>query len=91
MFKNVFIKVSISTGGKSKNQGAASNSTKKSANSKNGTSLMKCKLLAQIEKLTLPLNTLDQLIDELGGPKRVAEITGRKKRCVQSNGKVNIE
>jgi len=48
-------------------------------------------LLARIEKLgtNLPPNTLDQLIDELGGPENVAEMTGRKGRVVQNdNGQV---
>ena len=52
---------------------------------------MKERLLAQIEQLgtILPPNTLDQLIDELGGPENVAEMTGRKGRVVQNeNGQV---
>lgn len=55
---------------------------------------MKERLLAQIEQLgtILPPNTLDQLIDELGGPENVAEMTGRKGRVVQNeNGQVQYE
>lgn len=38
---------------------------------------MKRELLAGIEKLgeMLPANTLDELIDELGGPENVAEVS----------------
>ena len=37
---------------------------------------MKRELLARVEKLgdSLPPNSLDQLIDELGGPESVAEV-----------------
>jgi hypothetical protein len=52
---------------------------------------IKKRLLEEIEKLAavLPHNTLDRLIDELGGPDNVAEMTGRKGRVVQSdNGQV---
>lgn len=40
------------------------------------TSLVKAELLAAVERLgsRLPPNTLDQLIDELGGPQFVAEV-----------------
>lgn len=39
--------------------------------------LMKRDLLEQLEKLSedLPPNTLDELIDELGGPENVAEVS----------------
>ncbi len=46
---------------------------------------LKEEMLRRIERLgsELPANTLDQLIDELGGPENVAEMTGRKGRVVQ--------
>ena len=55
---------------------------------------MKEELLRKIEKLgdKLPPNTLDQLIDELGGPENVAEMTGRKGRVVQNeDGSIQYE
>lgn len=55
---------------------------------------MKEQLLAAIERLgcKLPPNTLDQLIDELGGPDNVAEMTGRKGRVIQTEeGQIQYE
>lgn len=55
---------------------------------------MKKELLSQVEDLgeRLPPNTLDQLIDEFGGPENVAEMTGRKGRVVQTeDGTIQYE
>ncbi|XP_055317524.1 protein strawberry notch isoform X2 [Sitodiplosis mosellana] len=55
---------------------------------------LKEELLKKIEKLgdRLPPNTLDQLIDELGGPENVAEMTGRKGRVIQTeDGQIQYE
>ncbi|XP_031204814.1 protein strawberry notch homolog 2 isoform X2 [Mastomys coucha] len=51
-------------------------------------------LLAKVRALgrELPVNTLDQLIHQLGGPERVAEMTGRKGRVVsRPDGSVVFE
>ncbi|XP_048115887.1 protein strawberry notch homolog 1 isoform X1 [Alosa alosa] len=55
---------------------------------------MKRHLLEELEKLSeqLPPNTLDELIDELGGPENVAEMTGRKGRVVSNDdGSISYE
>jgi hypothetical protein len=52
---------------------------------------MKSNLLAEIELLgnRIPLNTLDELMNHLGGPDKVAEMTERQKRQVKhENGQV---
>ena len=57
-------------------------------------SKMRDELLEKLEKLSdkLPANTLDELIDELGGPDCVAEMTGRKGRVVSTdNGSILYE
>ena len=52
-------------------------------------------IMIKIERLGkhLPANTLDQLIDELGGPTNVSEMTGRKGRVVMDevSGDVRYE
>ena len=57
-------------------------------NSKHSSELVqiKIKLLEVIEAMKLPGNFLDVLIDELGGPSKVAEMTGRRARIVRSGG-----
>ena len=56
---------------------------------------MRQEILEKVNKLgaKLPANTLDQLIDELGGPDGVSEMTGRKGRVVQDerSGEVRYE
>uniref|UniRef100_G1NZT1 Protein strawberry notch homolog 2 n=1 Tax=Myotis lucifugus TaxID=59463 RepID=G1NZT1_MYOLU len=55
---------------------------------------LKQDLLAKVRVLgrELPVNTLDELIDQLGGPEHVAEMTGRKGRVVsRSDGTVAFE
>ncbi|WKY00151.1 hypothetical protein Q1695_014762 [Nippostrongylus brasiliensis] len=56
--------------------------------------MIKAELLAAVERLgpSLPPNTLDHLIDQLGGPEYVAEMTGRKGRIVtREDGEIEYE
>eukprot|EP00794_Sanderia_malayensis_P014235 gene14235-15720_t len=56
--------------------------------------LMKNELLEKVDILAsfLPPNTLDELIDELGGPDHVAEMTGRKNRIlIKKDGSFSYE
>jgi hypothetical protein len=54
---------------------------------------MKAALLDDVAALDLPDNPVDALIDALGGPERVAEMTGRKARCVRDakSGRVTFQ
>ncbi|XP_073442194.1 protein strawberry notch homolog 1 isoform X1 [Dendrobates tinctorius] len=55
---------------------------------------MKKEILEKLDNLAeaLPPNTLDELIDELGGPDNVAEMTGRKGRVVSNDdGSISYE
>ncbi|XP_017763551.1 PREDICTED: protein strawberry notch [Eufriesea mexicana] len=80
-----------------KRSGPAAGATRNRAPSRDAVErayTMKKELLAQVEELGegLPPNTLDQLIDEFGGPENVAEMTGRKGRVVQTeDGTIQYE
>jgi hypothetical protein len=47
---------------------------------------VKRRLLQKARSFKLPDNPLDQIIDELGGPEKVAEMTGRSRRIVRGTG-----
>ncbi|KAL8461796.1 hypothetical protein ACS0TY_033048 [Phlomoides rotata] len=46
----------------------------------------KLKILEIIRSLDLPNNPLDDIVDQLGGPDKVAEITGRRGMLVRASG-----
>lgn len=48
---------------------------------------MKEELLEAIRELTLPADFLDNLISDLGGSKKVAEMTGRQSRLEKERGR----
>ena len=52
---------------------------------------LKKDLLHKLEKLLLPGNALDELVEALGGPDKVAEMTGRKGRIVGAEGEKTFE
>ncbi|KAH8245040.1 hypothetical protein KR032_004278 [Drosophila birchii] len=57
-------------------------------------SAMKEDLLSKIKELgsRLPQNSIDQLIEDLGGPNKVAEMSGRRRRPVQNvDGSIQYE
>ncbi|XP_077318040.1 protein strawberry notch homolog 1 isoform X3 [Lithobates pipiens] len=72
----------------------SSNSCVTSQDSVERAQQMKKELLDMLDELAeaLPPNTLDELIDELGGPDNVAEMTGRKGRVVSNDdGSISYE
>ncbi|KAM5194743.1 protein strawberry notch homolog 1 isoform 4-T4 [Mantella aurantiaca] len=72
----------------------ASNSCVTSQDAVERAQQMKKELLETLDELAeaLPPNTLDELIDELGGPDNVAEMTGRKGRVVSNDdGSISYE
>eukprot|EP00397_Hematodinium_sp_SG-2012_P001623 GEMP01001627.1.p1 GENE.GEMP01001627.1~~GEMP01001627.1.p1 ORF type:complete len:1196 (+),score=210.08 GEMP01001627.1:40-3627(+) len=46
-------------------------------------------LITQVKSLKLPANALDDLIDKLGGPDRVAEMSGRSSRLLRNKDDAN--
>ncbi|XP_077149318.1 protein strawberry notch homolog 1 isoform X1 [Ranitomeya variabilis] len=72
----------------------SSNSCVTSQDSVERAQQMKKEILEKLDNLAeaLPPNTLDELIDELGGPDNVAEMTGRKGRVVSNDdGSISYE
>ncbi len=52
---------------------------------------MRKRLLREADALQLPTSALDALIDALGGPDRVAEMTGRRARLIRRGDRVALE
>eukprot|EP00899_Mesostigma_viride_P003167 jgi/Mesvir1/12851/Mv05881-RA.1 len=51
----------------------------------------KQQVLDAIQRMNLPVNPLDAIIDQLGGPSKVAELTGRKGLLVRKTGGKGVE
>ena len=66
----------------SKNSSELKDAEKRAIELYNSTMKMRQNLLETLESLDLPSNPIDEIIDSLGGPDQVAEMTGRSGRLV---------